>query len=175
MTIITQPVRFRYEEAYRKFQELKYPAAVKQGGFLNTKYPDTRTKAGLETFICNWFVWNGHHMEKTNNMGKPVQKFVPKFNLFTGKVDQIPGKVEWHKSGGTTGTGDMKGWINLPNGFQRAVIIESKIKDRQSDAQKDYEQMVTEAGGIYVIMRTPEHCILFYDQLLLTLQPAILK
>lgn len=169
--IISEPIRFRYEEAYRKFQHKAYPSATSNFGYLTTKYPDTRTKGGLATFVCNFLKWNGHHGEKTNNMGRPIQKFAPKMNIWTGTVQNVPNGIEWQKGSGITGTSDVKGHVNIPaSKFPVPIYVEIKIgKDRQSQEQKGYQKQVTDTGAFYMLCSFPEDFILFYDYLL-TLQ-----
>jgi hypothetical protein len=43
-------------------------------------------------------------------------------------------------------------------------------KDRQSDAQKVYQKMIEDAGGVYYISRTFDDFIEFYDNFIANLK-----
>jgi len=145
-TIITQPTRFRYEEAYRKFQTKAYPSASKDYGFLNTKYPDTRTANGLTIFILNFLKWEGHRATRISTAGRVV------------KGRYIPG-------GTRKGTADVSATIK-----GRAVMWEIKIgADKPSEFQIREQQLEKEAGGEYFFVKTPDEFLMQYDQFLLSL------
>lgn len=58
---------------------------------------------------------------------------------------------------GIDGQADLSG-VMAPSG--RRVEIEVKAgRDRQSDAQKAFQKMITEFGGIYIVARSVEQCI----------------
>lgn len=73
-----------------------------------------------------------------------------------------------HVSAGINGQGDITGIMPMshrPDYYGIAVHgirIEIEIKtprDRQSQAQKDFQKMITDAGGIYIVARSVEQCI----------------
>lgn len=158
-TILSPIVRFRYEEAYRKWQQIQYPAAVKAGGFLNTKYPDTRTANGLTMFVCNFIKWNGYRSTRIASSGRIVkapQRQASGTVLLTSKY--IPGTTR-------KGTADISATIK-----GRSVMLEIKVgKDRPSEYQLREQQIERAAGGLYEFIRDPEQFILWYDQFLLSL------
>jgi hypothetical protein len=70
---------------------------------------------------------------------------------------QLPGK--WTPGTGTKGTADISATIK-----GRSVKIEVKYgSDRQSDAQKAYQQDVERAGGTYYIARNFDDFVLWYE------------
>jgi hypothetical protein len=145
-TIISSPIRFRYEEVYRQFQLLKYPQAVKQGGFLSTQFPDTRTANGLTMFVIKFLTYAGHRATRIASSGRMIgRKYIP----------------------GTTrkGTADISATIR-----GRAVMIEIKVgKDKPSEYQLREQELERNSGGVYEFIHTPEEFILWYDAFLLTL------
>jgi hypothetical protein len=73
--------------------------------------------------------------------------------------------MQYIKGTSTNGTADISATIK-----GRSVKIEVKIgKDRQSDAQKQYEQDVIKAGGLYFIARDFDSFIEWYDKIILEL------
>ena len=65
-------------------------------------------------------------------------------------------------STGTKGSADISAIIQ-----GRSVKIEVKFgKDRQSEVQKQYQESVESAGGIYYIAKDFDSFILFYNNLL---------
>jgi hypothetical protein len=66
-----------------------------------------------------------------------------------GRKQRI-GSTKWVKSNMKKGSADISATIN-----GRAVKIEVKIgKDRQSEAQKNYQAEIERAGGIYFIAKS---------------------
>jgi hypothetical protein len=47
-----------------------------------------------------------------------------------------------------------------------SVKIEIKMKDKQSKAQKKYQESITASGGVYVIVHSMEEFFWFYDNLI---------
>lgn len=158
-------VKNRYYQArYDYYLRTKYEI-VKDGMFFTSDFPKVKTANGLTKFICNFLLWSAHHGERTNNMGRPIEKTRPQFNIFSGKVEHLANGIEWQKGTGIKGSSDIKGHINNANHkFPIPIYIEVKInKDSQSDEQKKYEQQVTKTGALYCIVKTPEDFFAFYD------------
>lgn len=111
-----------------------------------TKFSD-KTANGLEKAICAYINLNGGMAERRKNSGRVIddRKVVEDFmgnKRVLGSTRYIPGT-------GRNGTSDVSGiWKNKP------IAIEVKIgKDRQSQAQKDYQHDFEKAGGIYIIAK----------------------
>lgn len=157
--IISEPIRFRYEEAYRKFQHKAYPSATANYGYLKTKYPDTRKANGLTMFVCNFLKWEGWRATRIASAGRIIkapQMQASGISLQTSKY--IPGATR-------RGTADISATIK-----GRSVMLEIKIgNDRPSEYQLREQELERSAGGIYEFIKTPEQFIEWYDGFLLTL------
>ena len=139
-TIISDPVRFRYEEAYRKHQLKEYPSSVERFGFLPTKYPDTRTANGLTQFVLNFLKWNGWRATRISSAGS-----------FRN------GRYVYSQT--RRGTADISATIR-----GRSVMIEIKVgRDMPSVYQLKEQERERLAGGCYEFIRYPEQFILWYD------------
>jgi hypothetical protein len=76
---------------------------------------------------------------------------------------QLPGK--WTPGQSTKGTADISATIR-----GRSVKIEIKYgKDRQSDAQKEYQAAIERAGGVYIIVRDFDSFVEWYESFTLGL------
>ncbi|KAF2380358.1 hypothetical protein BSN82_16780, partial [Acinetobacter baylyi] len=66
------------------------------------------------------------------------------------RTDGVAIGGQWTKGTGTPGSADISATIK-----GRSVKIEVKYgKDRQSQAQKDYQKAIEKAGGTYIIVKT---------------------
>jgi hypothetical protein len=155
----------RYNEAHKEMFKVKYPSVWNDNLYSAPKFPTVAKSTGLTTFCVNYCQWSGHHLERTNTMGVPTKKIVPKFDIFAQKLVHVDtGKMEWRKGTGIKGSSDLKGHINNPkHKFPIPVYIEIKIKDKQSDYQKEYEKQVTKTGALYAIVHNPEEFFIFID------------
>lgn len=162
----------RYRLSHNEWCKNKSPAFFYASGGKSMKvpYPKITSSNGLRRAICNFMQWEGHHLEPTNNMGRPVQRKVPKFNLLAGKVEYLFGGIEWQKGSGMTGSSDAKGHISRKNDYAIPLYVEIKYgKDTQSHEQIEYEQKINDTGGIYIVVKTIQGWFLWYDAFLLTL------
>ena len=91
--------------------------------------------------------------ERINCTGRYIDRSQT-FEDVTGKVRTI-GTGQWLPTSGVKGTADISAVIQ-----GRAVKVEIKIRDRQSEFQKKYQEATEAAGGIYLIIRTFAE---FYD------------
>lgn len=130
----------------------KFPSVPVQYQAL-TKWSDSSANA-LTKAITAFLNFNDHQAERINTMG--VFRQGAKLKVGDG-IRQMPGK--YTKSTGTKGSADISATIQ-----GRSVKIEVKYgKDRQSEAQKEYQQAIEKAGGIYFIAKTFDEFIIFYD------------
>ena len=115
-----------------------------------TMYKDS-TANGLTKAICDYINYNGYQAERINTMGTAREK-----KTTAGKVIG----VTWTKGTSTAGSADISATIK-----GRSVKIEVKIgKDRQSDAQKRYQENIEKAGGIYIIAKNFDSFVEWYNQ-----------
>ena len=115
-------------------------------------YFDNNANA-LTKSVMAWLSLNHHHAERINTMGRPIDNRKIVTDVL-GHKRQI-GSVTWIKTAGQKGSSDISAVIN-----GRAVRIEVKILDRQSQEQKEYQRQVEAAGGTYIIVRSFQA---FYD------------
>lgn len=138
------------DEARRKFPE------IPPDWLAPRKYRDD-TANGLTKCIIHFLKFEGWQAERINSTGRLIDN-QRTFNDVTGRSRTI-GSKKWIKGTGTLGTADISATI-----AGRSVKIEVKINsDRQSQVQKQYQQSVEQAGGIYVIARTFEQFYNWYN------------
>ena len=114
-----------------------------------TMYKDS-TANGLTKAICDYINYNGYQAERINTMGTAREK-----KTTAGKVIG----VTWTKGTSTAGSADISATIK-----GRSVKIEVKIgKDRQSEAQKRYQENIEKAGGIYIIAKDFDSFVEWYE------------
>jgi hypothetical protein len=114
-----------------------------------TMYKDS-TANGLTKAICDFINYQGYQAERINTMGTAREK-----KTTAGKVIG----VTWTKGTSTAGSADISATIK-----GRSVKIEVKIgKDRQSEAQKRYQENIEKAGGIYIIAKDFDSFVEWYE------------
>jgi hypothetical protein len=125
-----------------------------------------KTANGLTRCIIDFLTWSGHQAERINTMGRRVDNKKEVKDVL-GRV-RIVGSAEWQKGSGTKGSADISATIKPTwSDYGISVKIEVKIKDRQSLDQKKYEQAINNAGGVYIIVRSMEDLIEWYDNFIL--------
>lgn len=111
-----------------------------------TKFED-RTANGLTKCVTTWINLNGGQAERISNTGR----YIDNSRIVTdvlGNRKKI-GSGKYIPGSGTNGTADVSATIR-----GRSVKIEIKIgKDKQSDAQIQYQKSVETAGGVYWIVK----------------------
>lgn len=110
-----------------------------------TKFED-KTANGLTKSVVTWINLHGGFAERINTMGR----YLPGKSIGVGMygVKQLKGK--YIPTTSTRGSSDVSATIN-----GRSVKIEIKIgKDKQSEAQKEYELNTIASGGLYWIVKT---------------------
>lgn len=94
--------------------------------------------------------------DKTNELTKAVQQYTRAKGFFIERISSTGRMLngKWIKGTGINGTADLSAIIQ-----GKPVKIEIKCaatKDRQSEAQKRYQEKVEKAGAVYLIVRTFE-------------------
>lgn len=129
------------------------------------KMPASLTTAnGLQAAIVRWCEAHGYQAERVNVMGIPIdnRKIVTDVVGFQKQI----GSIEYRPSGSKKGSADVHASLPLrgSNGYAVSCKFEVKIgKDRQSEAQKSYQQEVEKSGGVYVIIRSFEEFLEWWD------------
>ena len=121
------------------------------------KYRDD-TANGLTKCIVDYIRLQGGQAERINTTGIP-QDTRQQVTDILGRTRTI-GSVTWRTGGGTRGSADISATIQ-----GRSVKIEVKIgKDRQSDAQRQYQAAIEAAGGLYYIAKNFTEFVGWYAQ-----------
>lgn len=120
----------------RKFTELqrKKNPTVPEYAIRKKIFHDQRANDLTQAIIC-FFTVIGGMAERINNMGRQVNR---------------KGSTLWIVGTGTNGTADISSvWEGL------SIKVEVKAgNDRQSKAQKAYQEKIRKAGGIYILARS---------------------
>ena len=123
-----------------------------------TDWKDTSAN-GLTKCIIFWINAMGGQAERISNQGQYREG--KKIDVGTGEIaykKQLPGK--WTPGQGTKGTADISATIR-----GGSVKIEVKYgRDVQSDAQKQYQEMIEKAGGVYIIAKTFDDFVIWYEK-----------
>jgi hypothetical protein len=125
------------------------------------KYSDKSANA-LTRCVLDWLQLNGWQAERINTMGRPIDKRQQVTDVL-GRTKTI-GSMTWGKSTATKGSADISATIK-----GRSVKIEIKYgKDRQSQEQKKYQEMIEQSEGIYLIVRTFDDLFNWYNEFIET-------
>jgi hypothetical protein len=137
-------------EALKLANDIERHPSFPEAYFVKKKWDD-KTANGLTKAITSFIQFNGYQAERINTMG------VARENKRTdGKVIG----VTWTKGTTTAGSADISATIR-----GRSVKIEVKVgKDRQSDAQKRYQESIERAGGVYMIARDFDTFVEWFDE-----------
>lgn len=104
----------------------------------------------LTKCVVDFIRLKGGQAERINTTGRLVDK-TKTFTDVVGRTRTI-GRETWIPTSGQKGSADISATIG-----GRAVKIEIKAgKDRQSEAQKEYQRQIEAAGGIYLLIRNFE-------------------
>ena len=142
------------ESELMKLKRLKYPSIPAE--CLAPITHTDKTANGLTKAIIAFIQLNGGQSERINTMGRPIDR--RKVYTDTVGLTRTIGSVEWIPGTGTRGSADISATIN-----GKSVKIEVKIgADRQSEAQKEYQRNIEQAGGVYFIARCFDEFVEWY-------------
>lgn len=128
------------------------------GRSMKIKPYSDKTANGLTRCIIDFLTFSEWQAERINSSGRMVDRRYAYTDVL-GHRRQI-GSVEWAKGTGTKGTADISATI-----AGRSVKIEVKIgRDRQSEAQKQYQERIEKSGGIYFIATSMTDFLKWYNQ-----------
>lgn len=123
------------------------PEAVKRLEQVTGNKHRDDTANELTRCIIAYLKYKGWQAERINTTGIPIDSRRQVTDI-TGRTRSI-GSLTWRPSGSTVGSADISATI-----AGRSVKIEVKIgKDRQSEAQRQYQAAIEQAGGLYYIAR----------------------
>ena len=162
------PVKKKSRPAYRKSAAVKelerladedaarrHPSIAREH-LAPRKYCD-RDANSLTRCVIDFLNLSGHMAERINCTGRYMDRSQT-FEDVTGKVRTI-GTGQWIPTSGMKGTADISATIN-----GRSVKIEIKMKDKQSEVQREYQRRIEAAGGIYLIVRSFAEFMDWYNQ-----------
>jgi len=132
----------------------KYPNLPEHARVIR-KYSD-KTANGLTKCVIDYLTFSGYQAERISSTGR----YIDNRQTFTDVIGRtrIIGSGKWIPGSSTKGTADISATVK-----GRSVKIEVKIgKDRQSDAQKDYQAQIEKAGGVYIIVKSFNDFISWY-------------
>jgi len=136
---------------------LKYPS-IDEKYIPYTKWADNSANA-LTKCVIAYITFMGGQAERISSQGQYREG--AKIQVGTGELahtKQLPGK--WTPGQSTKGTADISATIR-----GRSVKLEIKYgKDVQSQVQKDYQAAIEKAGGVYIIVRTFDEFVVWYEQ-----------
>ena len=112
---------------------------------VRTKFTD-KTANGLTKAIVKWINLNGYQAERISTSGRWVDNSKVVTDVL-GNQKKI-GSGKYIKGSGTKGSADISATIK-----GRSIKIEVKMKDKQSEAQIEYQKAIERAGGIYFIAK----------------------
>ena len=142
---------------------------------MKRKYPNTNesylglskwndnSANSLTQCVIAYITFMGGQAERISSQGQYREG--AKIPVGTGELAhtrQLPGK--WTPGQSTKGTADISSTIR-----GRSVKIEIKQKDQQSEVQKQYQASIERAGGVYIIVRTFDEFVVWYEQFTLGL------
>ena len=112
---------------------------------------------GLTKCVIKWLELNGCQAERISTMGRMVDNRKVVTDVL-GRKGMI-GSMTYIPTTGTRGSADVSAVV-----FGLSVKIEIKYgKDRQSEAQKQYQSSIEKAGGVYLIVRTFDEFLEWWD------------
>ena len=152
---------YRKSEAVRELERMADAAAARRFPSIDPRYLARRlyrddTANGLTKCVIEFLNLSGCFAERINTTGR----FIDRSQTYTdvmGKVRTI-GTGQWLPTSGARGSADISAVIN-----GRAVKIEVKMKDQQSEDQKRYQERTEAAGGIYIIVRSFAEVMEWYN------------
>lgn len=147
----------RIEVDYLRYTLEKYPSFVGREQCM----PPCKTKeAGandLTRLVIDFLIFNNCQAERISSQGQ-YRDGTKVVTDCIGRKRTI-GSGTWTPGTSTKGTADISATIR-----GRSVKIEIKWKaDRQSDAQKEYQLSIEKALGIYIIVKTFDDFLIWYD------------
>lgn len=147
----------RFQDLYLKTKLISHPSFI---GRENCMPPANIKEAGandLTRLVIDFLVMNDYQAERINSQGQ-YRDGKKQVTDCIGRQRTI-GSGIWTPGTSTKGTADVSATIK-----GRSVKIEIKWqKDTQSKDQKAYEASINKAGGIYIIIKTFDDFVDWFD------------
>lgn len=114
------------------------------------------TANGLTRCIVDYIRLKGGQAERINTIGIPIDTRREVTDILGHR--HMIGSLAWRKSSNTVGSADISATIR-----GRSVKIEVKIgRDRQSEAQRQYQASIEAAGGLYFTAKDFASFLIWY-------------
>jgi hypothetical protein len=140
------------------FERLKAISTMPAHCIPRPKFSDSSAN-NLTKAVIKYIELMGYQAERISNTGRYVDN-TKKVKNIQGQCLQI-GSGQYIPGTGTKGTADISATIK-----GKSVKIEVKFgKDRQSEAQKEYQSTIERSGGIYYIAKDFETFYNFFKKL----------
>jgi len=154
---------YRKPEAVKLLELLTFEAKRKRYPNIPIDYMAPVTfrddTANALTKCINFIQLKGGQAERISTTGRAIDR-QSTFTDVTGRTRSI-GRIEWISRTSTKGSADISVTI-----AGRSVKVEVKIgRDIQSQAQKDYQQTIQSAGGVYFIAQDFASVLKWYDSI----------
>jgi len=147
--IMNKASKTRLKAVEFKYLSYRYPTAP--GHTIPFTVYSDKTANGLTKCICDFLNFSDYQAERINTMGVFRR---------SRRTDGTMTEGQWTKGTGTPGSADISATI-----YGRSVKIEVKIgKDRQSEAQKNYQAMIERSGGTYFIAKDFDLFLEWFDK-----------
>jgi hypothetical protein len=148
---MTKQNKARLLEHHYKQMAVKYPSFPQHA--IPSKTWSDNSANGLTKCVIDLINYEGYQAERISTQGT----YVEGAKIKVGENErQLKGK--YIPTQGTKGSADISATI-----IGRSVKIEIKQKDRQSEVQKQYQESIERAGGIYIIVRDFDEFVEWFD------------
>jgi hypothetical protein len=149
---MTKQNKQRLLDHHYKLMSIKYPNFPKHA--IPGKTWSDNSANGLTKCVIDLINYEGYQAERISTQGT----YVEGAKIKVGENErQLKGK--YIPTQGTKGSADISATIR-----GRSVKIEIKYgKDRQSDVQREYQESIERAGGIYIIVRNFDEFVEWFD------------
>lgn len=147
----------RFEQLYLKNKLENYPSFIGRENCIPPADTKENGANSLTRLVINFLEFNGCQAERINSSGRYIDGSKQVTDCIGRK--RTIGTGKYIKSTTTNGTADISATIK-----GRSIKIEIKWqKDRQSDDQKKYQQSIEKSGGIYIIVKTFDDFVDWFD------------
>lgn len=148
---MTKQNKQRLLDHHYKLMSIKYPNFPEHA--IPKKVWSDNSANGLTKCVIDLINYEGYQAERISTQGT----YVEGAKIKVGENErQLKGK--YIPTQGTKGSADISATIR-----GRSVKIEIKQKDRQSEVQKQYQESIERAGGIYIIVRNFDEFVEWFD------------
>ena len=114
------------------------------------------TANGLTQAIIDFIKSKGYQAERIDCQGRVIDNRIT-YTDAIGRTKTI-GSIKRIRTSAQIGTADVSATIK-----GRSIKIEVKINDRQSKEQKEYQETIEKAGGVYLVVKEFEAFISWFN------------